>query len=538
MGIRLKNCFNARLEKIAAQPSVLQGIKRGIEREALRIKPSGELAQTPHPSGLGSALTNGYITTDYAESLVELITPASEDADATMAQLKDIHAFVLGELGEEKLWPLSMPCYVESEDKIRIAQYGPSHIGQMKTLYREGLKHRYGSIMQVISGVHFNFSFSEAFWQHSYDSEGQGESLDAHVSNRYFDLIRNFKRFSWILPYLFGASPALCNSFVKSQDTDLEFESLGKGTLYLPYATSLRMSDLGYTNKEQASLNIGYNHLEEYVDGLRRAISTNSARFEEIGVKTEQGYRQLNANVLQIENEYYSSVRPKRVAQSGEKPSDALARGGVEYVEVRALDVNPFVETGISLEQVDFIDLFLIYCALAPSGPMCPNAQSQVDENVQKVVLYGRKPGLALSRGEETISLHAWLSDIFDDLQRIAEVMDKAYSHQRYGKTIASLRRMVDDPEQTLSGQLLSQLKAEGVDNGEFAIALARQHKRALAEHTPGTALSLTSLQQEASLSVEKQQGLEQQDQGSLDAFLQEYFEREPVPVREDLRKA
>ncbi len=164
--------------------------------------------------------------------------------------------------------------------------------------------------------------------------------------------------------------------FCRAVNLNTKFQTLGKGSLYLPYATSLRMSDLGYTNSAQSSLNISYNNLPDYIQGLRQAISTPSAEYASIGIKVDGEYQQLNSNILQIENEFYSTIRPKRTTQSGERPTCALKRRGVEYIEVRALDVNPFSAVGINAEQMRFLDLFLIYCLLEQSPDLSAEEQT------------------------------------------------------------------------------------------------------------------------------------------------------------------
>ncbi len=149
--------FINRLQKVASNPKAFKKAGRGIERETLRFTLGASLSSKPHPVGVGSALTHKYITTDFAESLLEFITPVSNDVDTVIQQLEDVHHYTVSHMGEEKLWPLSMPCFVTHDDDITLAQYGSSNVGQLKTTYREGLKRRYGSVMQVISGVHFNF---------------------------------------------------------------------------------------------------------------------------------------------------------------------------------------------------------------------------------------------------------------------------------------------------------------------------------------------------------------------------------------------
>lgn len=431
--------FAERLQTVANKPEVFQKFSRGLERESLRYTPEGALTQTPHPKALGAALTHRWITTDFAESLLEFITPVSHEVDTLLAQMSDIHHFAQTKLGDEKLWPLSMPCYVGSEEGIVLAQYGSSNTGKMKTLYREGLKRRYGSLMQIISGVHFNFSFPESFWDALF-GEQEESARQASKSAAYFGVIRNYYRFGWLIPYLFGASPALCSSFLQGRKTDLPFESIGK-TLYLPYATSLRLSDLGYTNSAQSVLQIGFNSIEQYLQGLNEAIRTPSAEFAKLGVKVEGEYRQLNSNVLQIENELYAPIRPKRVTQSGERPSQALARAGVEYIEVRSLDVNPFSPIGINEDQVRFLDLFLAWTALSDSDPMDGCELACWRDNWRKVVLEGRKPGLELQIGchGEVLTLQAWAKRVFADLRVIAETMDAALGGDAYQAVCAKL---------------------------------------------------------------------------------------------------
>ena len=237
---------------------------------------------------------------------------------------------------------MSRPCVVNDADKVPLAQYGNSNIGKMKTVYRQGLKNRYGSMMQVIAGIHFNFSFSQNFWKVMQSLHNDEQVMSDFISDRYFSILRNYKRYCWLIPYLYGSSPALCDSFLQGKASQLPFKKSPRGALYLEYATSLRMSDLGYTSSEQSSLKICYNNLHDYVDGVQKAIGLKSERFSDIGLKVNGEYQQLNSNILQIENELYAPIRPKQVMKTGEKPSQALRDRGVEYIEVRALDVNPW----------------------------------------------------------------------------------------------------------------------------------------------------------------------------------------------------
>ncbi len=511
-----------RLSLVAGKPEVFKQLNRGIERETLRYRLDGSIALTPHPSGLGAASSNQWITTDFSESLLEFITPVSHSVDTVMDQLSDIHHFVQSKLDNEYMWPMSMPCYVGDENDIQLAQYGSSNAGRMKTLYREGLKRRYGSLMQIISGVHFNFSFPESFWDALFGEQSEQERTEAK-SDAYLGLIRNYYRFGWLIPYFFGASPAICPSFVRGRETSLPFEQIDK-VLYLPYATSLRLSDLGYTNSAQSVLKIGFNSLEQYLQGVHEAIRTPSEEFAKIGVKVDGEYRQLNSNILQIENELYAPIRPKRVAKSGEKPSEALARGGIEYVEIRSLDVNPFSPVGVTKDQIRFLDLFLTWATLSESESMDNCELECWRGNWRKVVLEGRKPGLELQIGchGETHLLAEWLHRVLDELSAIAELFDQANDGHEYRDVCRKLADWVDYPEQTLSGQYIERLqKAGGLL--KFATELSHEHVQQHAAHQY-RCYSEELMEQEVERSVEQQRQDEASDDVDFDTYLADYF--------------
>ncbi|CDG16905.1 glutamate--cysteine ligase [Xenorhabdus doucetiae] len=505
------------LSWLEANPTVLNGICRGIERETLRVTPDGHLAKTEHPKLLGASLTHKWITTDFAESLLEFITPVDSNIDRTIAFLQDLHIYTARNLDNEKMWPLSMPCFIDDEESITLAQYGTSNLGRFKTLYREGLKNRYGALMQIISGVHYNFSLPMSFWQ-AWLGIKDAETGKEQISDGYLRLIRNYYRFGWVIPYLFGASPAICSSFLRGRNTALPFEETERGTCYLPYATSLRMSDLGYTNKSQSDLNITFNHLHTYVEGLKKAIHKPSEEFAAIGIKKEDNYLQLNTNVLQIENELYAPIRPKRVTQEGESPSDALLRGGIEYIEVRSLDINPFSSIGVDETQIRFLDLFLIWCALADAPEMGSEELACCRGNWNKVILEGRKPGLSigLGYGIEQQPLKVVGQELFRDLERVAEVLD-ACSGTQYQSVCKELVSMFEDPSLTFSARVLDKMKSQGIVG--FGLDLADQyHNKLIEEHYSILNDETFSVERESSIS--RQHSLEQQDNMSFEAYL------------------
>ena len=310
-----------------------------------------------------------------------------------------------------------MPCEFAGDDSIPLAQFGASNVGRMKTVYRHGLGMRYGRTMQAISGVHFNYSFPGKLWDALQDIDESRLPRQDYVSEQYFGVLRNYRRFGWLVLYLFGTSPAVSRGFFGGRDPELP--SLDADTVYEPYGTSLRMSDIGYRNKNQATVSVSVNSLSDYVRDLSKAISTPYPPYQKLGVKVEGKYLQLNANILQIENEYYSFIRPKRVASSGERPTKALRRAGVEYVEVRALDVSAFDPVGVNQNKLRFLEAFLALCVLSGSEPIGLSEQEALDGNHLRVARSGREPGLMLNRDGRDVPMSAWAAELLDSMQGI-----------------------------------------------------------------------------------------------------------------------
>lgn len=499
-------------------PQALQGIRRGLERETLRVTPEGQLATTGHPESLGSALTHKWITTDFAEALLEFITPVDGDIDHMLTVMRDIHRVTARALGEERMWPLSMPCYVKEGQDIELAQYGTSNVGRFKTLYREGLKNRYGALMQTISGVHYNFSLPLAFWQAKCGVQDAQSGKEA-ISAGYFRLIRNYYRFGWVIPYLFGASPAIYPSFLQGKPTTLPFEKTEGGMYYLPYATSLRLSDLGYTNKSQSNLGITFNDLQTYVAGLKRAIKTPSEEYARMGLMKDGKHLQINTNILQIENELYAPIRPKRVTREGESPSDALLRGGIEYIEVRSLDINPFSPIGVDEQQVRFLDLFMVWCVLADAPEMSSDELLCTRKNWNRVILEGRKPGLTLGMGCETAQhpLSEVGKDLFKDLRRVAVTLDAIAGNHEYQQVCDQLVACFDDPELTYSARILRSMIDNGI--GGTGLALAEQY-RAMLREEPLEVFTEADFEKEHDASWQRQREIEESDREPFDEWL------------------
>lgn len=519
--------------------ATLKGIRRGIEKESLRVNGDSSLASTTHPAPLGAPLTHSWITTDYAEALMEFITPVGTNAKETLETLTDLHRHVYSHLGEELLWPLSMPCTIESEDAITLASYGTSTVGKTKTIYRRGLKHRYGSMMQAIAGVHYNFSMPDKFWPVWQQIKGDNQPLQDFISASYLDLTRNFLRFGWLIPYLFGASPVVDSSFLLHARCALPLKKRGQNSHYLPQATSLRMSRLGYNTQEQDNLAISYNSLPEFISGLRQATSQPNPVFEKIGMIRHGEQQQLNTNTLQMEGELYAPIRPKRVAKTGEKLSDALQARGVQYVEVRSLDVNPYAEAGIDLEQIHFLDVFLTYCLLKDSPDFSEQQQCTAKQNLNKVATRGRDVSVKLLDGENSRSLKSWGEDIFSELKAVARLLDKADQGNNWQGAVNHQQQKLKDPAQTPSARILKDMAEQELEINELALNLAKKHRFRLLK-TGYTQMQHYEFAREAVASRHKQRELENGERSSLNDYLRltlDVFPATPAPAKKSTEK-
>ena len=487
------------------EPSRILGIRRGVEKESLRAQADGSLALTPHPQGLGSALTHPHITTDFSESQLELITGVHPDVQSCLDELTRVQQVTVRELGDEMLWVSSMPCSLPQDDAIPLGQYGSSNVGRSKTLYRSGLCLRYGRRMQTISGIHYNWSLPDV------------------SSEQYFGLIRNFRRHAFLLLYLFGASPAVCATFVAGRSHPLQ--ALSANTMYLPYATSLRMGRLGYQSDAQASLAVSYNSLQGYAASLQDALTRPYPAYEALGVRGPDGeYRQLATTLLQIENEFYGTIRPKRVIHQGERPLHALRERGVEYVEVRLMDLDPFEPMGINAQTMRFLDVFLLHCLLSDSPPDTPQEIVALAHNQHNTAERGREPGLMLERGETTVALVEWGLELVAQLQPIARQLDETLGGSSYGAAVESAvhalhhpdtlpsARVLDEVTQNFGGSFVAFVKAQSVKTRQ--VMLDAELPAAVRDQ----------FVQLARTSVEDQRNIEASDSMSFDRYLQEYL--------------
>ncbi|HET9577741.1 MAG TPA: glutamate--cysteine ligase [Usitatibacter sp.] len=509
-------------------PAVFNGILRGIEKEGLRVRADGELAQTPHPAGLGSALTHPRITTDFSESQLELITGVHTSVGGLLAELMELHQVVYRHIGDELVWGSSMPCRLPDDDRIPIAQYGRSNVGRMKTVYRQGLSQRYGRHMQTISGIHYNFSLSDEAWALLGPPPDRAVAPEIHRDQRYLALIRNFRRHSWMLLLLLGSAPAACASFVAGRSHRLATWDDGRGgTVFAPHATSLRMGTLGYQSDAQSSLAASFNDLRGYAETLYRAMTEPYAPYEAIGLREGDGYRQLATTLLQIENEFYGKIRPKRITRPGERPLRALGDRGIEYIEVRCLDVDPFMPVGIDAAAIRLLDVFLLHCLLADSPPDTADEVAAISRNQRLVAEAGRDPGIRLDRGGESITPADWCGDLLAQCEPIAAALDEAHGGQGHRQVLADMRRALADLSSLPSARVLRAIEERhGRSYEEFVLAQSRRHRDEIRAH-PLSPEARARHEQLASRSLEEQRRIEAADDEPFESYRRRYLEQD-----------
>jgi len=522
---RAKRLLDTELPAIFAKRNI------GLEKESLRVAADGAISQQPHPSALGSPLCNKSITTDFSEALIEMVTPPCQSAQGVMDYLTGLHQFIAQRLpDQEHLWNTSMPCILNGEQSIRIGQYGNSHNGQMKQAYRRGLGLRYGRRMQAIAGVHFNFSFDEniwPLWQRLHEQSDQPlfdmSQTDALRTRGYFHMTRNLMRIGWVVPYLFGASPAICQSFLGDDDHPT-LDTFNGSTRFEPYGTSLRLGNIGYQYRDDKNLDLSVCHsnIECYMRDIIGHVSEVHPPYQKTGLFDDQGrYQQLTTNRLQIENEYYSSVRPKQIAKPGEMPILALKKRGIRYLELRSVDVNVQHDVGVSLEQIAMLELLMMFAWLADSEPLEINEMRQIAGNMSEVAHNGRKPGLMLDKQGKQVPLEEWGLSILDSLKPIAAQLDST-GGDLYSHTLELQRAKFLDSDKTPSAMVLAGIKERGsffdyaLDHSVTAHdnLLASTSDVTLAEH----------LEQEVVESIKSLGEAESQCEGEFEDFLNQYF--------------
>jgi glutamate--cysteine ligase len=509
----------------ALSPTMLRGLRRGIEKEGLRVDADGRLSSAPHPEVLGAALTHPHITTDFSEAQLELITGVHTDIEGCLMELTELHQVVHRSIGNELLWCASLPCKLPADDEIPIARYGSSNTARLKEVYRKGLSHRYGRRMQVISGVHYNFSLPDAMWEALLEVGGEDVPARKFRDQSYLALIRNFRRHSWLLLLLLGASPAACGSFVQGRSHGLS--AWDTGSVFAPFATSLRMGRLGYQSDAQASLAVSFNDLGGYADALGTALRQPYPAYEAIGLRDDGEYRQLSTSLLQMENEFYGTIRPKRVTRPGERPLRALNERGIEYVEVRCLDLDLYSPIGIEADTIRLLDVFLLHCLLHESPPDSAREVAAMSGNQRLIAEAGRDPSVRLNRAGTQITPAEWGAELVRECEPIAAALDKAHGAADHSRVLQAAARALDDPSSLPSSRVLRETQERhGRSFPDFAMSLTRSHRATLAALPlePGVEARYAAL---AARSIADRERIEAGDEEPFEAFRRRYLDQD-----------
>jgi glutamate--cysteine ligase len=543
--------FSKTLQSLREQGlfNTLPGVRRGLEKEALRVLPDASLSQTSHPKSLGASLTHPHITTDYAESLLEFMTTPWTSARSLLQELSDIQTFTYHHLNphQEKLWATSMPCLLPSNQAdIPIAQYGKAYRGQIKTIYRHGLGLRYGRKMQTIAGIHYNFSFPDSFWS-TYQAigapttttQGSTSGISQFISQQYFHLMRNALRWRWLLPLWFGASPALDSSFLSDHAKPdalipglipVSTREKKNHTWISPYATSLRLSPLGYNNiQSPTQQGISYNNLTDFLAELQKAVTTVSPAFSAFGIYKNGQYQQLNNTYLQIENEFYGIIRPKHNLQPQERLLHVLKNQGVGYLEIRALDLNPFEPSGVSQSNLQVLDVFLTTCLLLDSPSLSTEEEKRNFADYQHVITQGRKKGSLLPENtagkRETLIQRA--APFLDAMRAVAECFDQALKTNDHQMSLDIAISQVKHPEtESLSAKVFETYAAHGNRHIDFG----QHYSEKQADYFTKQSLSekkKAEFDHMATLSLQKQKQLDTQTEPPFSTYLDEYLKIE-----------
>ena len=499
---------------------IYEALNIGIEKESLRVSNS-QISQVPHKKELfGSPLTNQFITTDFSDSQMEFVTPPLRSHSEALSFLESIHQNISTKINNEILWPLSMPPYIDCDSKIPIAYYGESDLALFKRVYRLGLSNRYGRQMQAISGIHYNFSIDSNILGYL-DSESKEKNFGRYDrDNRYFGALRNIARFNWLLLYLFGASPFVCKNILGKESRNLE--QLDRHTFYLPYATSLRMSDIGYQNTKQKDLKISLNELNEYLQQLKSATNTISDKFSKIDSKEGFNLSQLSPNILQIEDEYYSCARPKSSFDSSDRMLKKIQEHGVDYIELRSIDLNPFEPSGIGSNSLIFLELFLIYCLQKNSPKLDNYSIEEIRNNDSVVSREGRRPGLKITKDKNQISVKDWGLQILDEMEKL--ISESNVKRELFYESLLESRNMLRNTALTPSAKIFSQIIDNNITYEQFGNDLGQSHKKQYLDLYDNQSHNEKIIQNEIERSKKELNGLKDKSEESFKEYIKNYF--------------
>ncbi|WP_296798693.1 glutamate--cysteine ligase [uncultured Methanobrevibacter sp.] len=433
-----------KLSTISKIPSseILEG-SFGIEWESLRAKGEGELSLTPHPEIFGDKFTNPLITTDFSESQIEIITPTLNTIDEAFDTFSILADLVNSSLPEDEyLWFQSIPCILPYWDQIPIAQYPEE--GKSSQKYREDLAKKYGVKKQMISGVHFNFSFSDNFLKKIYELVDIDLTFKEFKNQIYLRITRNYLRHCWLIIYLTGCSigshKTFSNDCIHLMDAKDNY-----GSYYSTKGPSFRNASCGYKNLKD--LYPSYNTVEEFTRDVRTFIDNGD---------------------LSEAKELYTQIRLK--PKDPQDLLNSLEKDGIEYIEIRTLDINPFYQCGLVRHDMKFLHLFLIYSLIKDESDYADwQKEAKINEENTAELAYTKSMRL-IRDGEET-TLKEWASEIINEMYGMCEVL----GFDEFN-TLKLMHDRVSNPNLTYGKRILKLIKENGYINTH--IALSKNNKQ------------------------------------------------------------
>ncbi|MGL5381250.1 bifunctional glutamate--cysteine ligase GshA/glutathione synthetase GshB [Clostridium sp.] len=420
---------------------LLEG-KFGIERESLRVNSNGKLSLKPHPDSFGGKLSNPYITTDFSESQVELITPTFNTIDETYKFLNALYDIVALGIEDEYLWPQSMPCDIPENDRIPIAEFCECKVGSEARAYREKLLKKYGGKKQLISGIHYNFSFNEIIINKLYKESNTDESYKEFRNNVYLKVVRNYLKYRWLLIYLLGGAAIIHESY--DAECASKLDKVSEGSFSNIGAISYRNSECGYKNK--IDLFPDYNSVKGYVESVNEFV---------------------REGLIDSHKELYSQIRLK--AYDNNKFLQSLLDDGINYLEIRSIDINPFSKTGISLEDLNFINIFTLFL-LVEEEDNYDKWQEEALYNQNLIARYGEEE-IILKRHGKIVDKNEWAIEILNKIKAINDELNLGKE-----EIIDNMIEKVVNPNLTYAHRIKEIVKEEGYV--ETYIGLAKEYKK------------------------------------------------------------
>lgn len=442
----MKGCRRSLYEMLEKIKSLLTredllGGHFGIEREGLRCEISGKLALTPHPEVFGEKLRNPYITTDFSESQLELITPAMDTLEETYDFLSGLYDIAVMEIGDEYIWPQSMPCIIPEDKKIPIARFCKCPPGVDAESYRQKLMLKYGGKKQLVSGIHYNFSFKESLIQKLHTAYAPQLDTKSFKNSLYLKVTRNYLRYRWLIIYLLGSTSTMHETYVEACGKQLK--KISSDSFSSDGALSYRNGDCGYQNKTAIFPN--YDSVGEHIASLERFIKEGT---------------------IESHKELYSQIRLK--AKDNGNLLESLQKDGICYLEYRSIDINPFDRAGISLNDLYFMQLFNLYLLFKEESDYTL-WQEEALENQKAIATHGQKE-LQLKKDGNLVLKENWGMEMLQEMRKLNDTLglDKQ-------DVIEIMEKRLKDYQLTYAYQLVEAVKREGYVAA--CLNLAKQYK-------------------------------------------------------------